>query len=109
MTCMTGPGAILERRSWNSSGVPGRLTGNGDELHLAENGGVAGVVDLEAALELQDVPAGLAGVDDGPVLFGDARGVDGVGRGDLDPADLGGAALLHRHHVLDTLAHQVGG
>jgi hypothetical protein len=76
-----------------------------DESHIAEDAGVAGVVELETALELHDVPAGLAAVDDGTVLFGDARSVQGVDHGNLDAADLGGTALLHRHHVLDALAH----
>src|SRR5215210_4069713 len=78
------------------------------KAHVAEDGGVARMVELEPALELQDVPDGLASVHDCPVLFGYARRVEGVNHGDPDPADLGGAALLHWHPVLDALSLHVG-
>src|SRR3712207_2809049 len=79
-----------------------------DQLHIAEDRGVPGVVELEAALELYDVAHRRATVDHGPVLSLDARGVEGVRRSYLDPPDLGCAAYLDRRYVLDALALEVG-
>src|SRR5918998_4569980 len=78
-----------------------------DKLHVSEDGGVAGVVELEATLELQDVSHRLAGVDDGSVLFGDAGGVEGVSCGNLDRTDLNRTALLDRLPVLYALVLHV--
>ena len=50
--------------------------------------GVPRVVELEAALELDHVPQGLAAVDEAAVVEGYARGVEGMGRGYLDAPDL---------------------
>src|SRR5918998_2783549 len=78
-----------------------------DQLHVAEDSGVPGVVDPEAALELYDVTHRLAGVDHGAVVQGDGRGVEGVGRGYLDPTCPDGAALLYGHRVLDALMLEI--
>src|SRR3712207_2227967 len=79
-----------------------------DKLHVAEDRGVARVVEAEPALELDDVPHRLAAVDQGPVLGLEARGVEGVGRRDLYAADLGRPALLDGLTVLYALPLQVG-
>jgi hypothetical protein len=79
-----------------------------DQLHVAEDTGVPGVVELEAALELDDVAQRLAAVDQAAVVEGDGRGVEGVGRCHLDAADLTRSALLDRHRVLHALALEVG-
>src|SRR5215218_3309858 len=79
-----------------------------DQLHVAEDGGVSRVVELEAALELDYVAHRFAGVDHAAVVQGDARGVEGVGRRDLDPSDLNRAAFLDRYRVLDAHALEVG-
>ncbi len=54
-----------------------------DDVHVAENVGVAGMVDLHSILKLDDVPAGLAAVDDLPVVFDSAR-VVGMDHGHTD-------------------------
>src|SRR3954471_4920849 len=74
------------------------------KLHIAEDGGVASVIEPETALKLEDIAHGLAAVDEVSIVRLDARGVEGVGRGNPDPADLGGAAFLDRYRVFDTLA-----
>src|SRR5215208_5699657 len=78
------------------------------KLHVSEEGGITCVVEPEAALELQNVSHRFSAVDEASVLRLDARGVECVGCGDLNPAKLGGAPLLDRLCVLDALALQVG-
>ena len=70
-----------------------------DELHVAEGAGVTGMIDFEAVLKFEDEASGLAAI--GSVLG--ARGVDGVGHGELDALGTGGTPLVHADGVLDTL------
>ena len=56
-----------------------------DKLHVAEDRGVPGVVELKAAFELDNVAHGLAAIDEASVLRLDARGVEGVSGGDPNP------------------------
>src|SRR4028119_445736 len=102
-----GSGAALPRAV--GSGGEGKV-GMGDladKLHVAEDGGVARVVEAEAALELDHVTHRLPAADQGPVLRLDAGGVEGVRRRDLYAADLGRPALLYRLAVLDALPLQI--
>jgi len=57
-----------------------------DEFHVAEDGGVAGVIDGEAAGHSNDEAGRFASVDANAVIFDGVR-MEGVGHGDLECAD----------------------
>ena len=57
-----------------------------DQLHVAEKGRVPGVVELESALELDQVAERFTAVDHAPVIEGDGGAVHGMRGCDLDAA-----------------------
>src|SRR5579859_3567564 len=65
-----------------------------DELHVAENGGVAGVINSEAAGHSNDEACRFAGVNADAVVFDGIR-MEGVGHGDVKIAYRLRAALAH--------------
>ena len=72
-----------------------------DDGHVAEDVGVAGVVELDSVGELEHVAARLAAVDDlVAILY--AAGVDGVDHGDFRVGDGLRAALIHGRDLFDT-------
>ena len=76
-----------------------------DDRHIAEDIGVAGMVDLNAVLELDDVAAGFAAVDQLVAIL-DAAGVIGVDHGDFDVAEFLRAAFIHHGGLLCALLLQ---
>src|SRR2546425_836924 len=66
-----------------------------DELHVAENSGITGVVQREAAGHANDVAGRFAGVDPHAIVFDRAR-MEGVGHDDFEVADPLRAAFAHR-------------
>ncbi len=72
-----------------------------DDSHVAEDVGVAGVVELDSVGELEHVAAGFAAVDDLVAIL-NAAGVDGVDHGDLHVGDGLRAALIHGRDLFDT-------
>src|SRR5581483_11301581 len=71
-----------------------RLVEFGDELHVAEKGGVAGVIEREAAGKAKNQAGGFAGVDAHAVVV-NGIGMEGVGQGDFEGTDFLRAALAH--------------
>ena len=65
-----------------------------DDPHIAENVGVARVIDLYAIGELDDVAAGLTAIDDLIAVFNSA-GMVSVNHGHFDVADGLRSALIH--------------
>jgi hypothetical protein len=73
-----------------------------DDRHVSEHVRVAGVINLNAVLELDHVPAGFAAVNNLVAIL-DAAGVIGMHHGDFDVADLLRAALVHHGGSLGAL------
>ena len=79
-----------------------------EELHVGEEGGVAGEVDgfgFAAVFELDDPAAGLAAVG----AVGEGGGVKGDGVGDGAEGEGFGAAVVHIDDVWGALFFEVGG
>src|SRR5215471_5258122 len=70
-----------------------------DDLHVAENVRVSGMIDLDSVLELNHIPAWLAAVNDLAVVF-DAAGVVGMDHRHGDVAYLLRAPFVHGHDLL---------
>ena len=73
-----------------------------DDLHIAENIGVAGVVDSHSVLELHHEATSFAAVDH-LIAVGNPAGVFGVDHGHAQVANLVGASFIHAGNLLDTL------
>lgn len=73
-----------------------------DDVHVTEDVGVTGVVNLHASGGLEHVSASFAAVDHLTVVF-DSAGVVGVDHGDANIGDRGRAAFVHREDVLCAL------
>ena len=76
-----------------------------NELHVAKDGGVSRVIDLQPILEFNDIAAGLPGIDDLAFIL-DAARVQGMHHGDPNIAHDLGTALVHGFQVLNTLLAQ---
>ncbi len=70
-----------------------------EQFHVAEDGGVAGVIGREAARHSNDEAGRFAGVDSDAVVVDGIR-MEGMGHGDLECADGLGAAFSHRADFL---------
>src|SRR5579859_858366 len=77
------------------------------KLHVAEDRGVAGVVDLQSILEFENVAARVAGVDDLAFVL-DAAGVQGVDHGHADICHHLRSAFVHGLEVFNSLLSQPG-
>ena len=73
--------------------------GFADEFHIAEEGGVGGVVDGGTVLEFEEEAGGVAAV----TAAWDGRSVEGEGEFDVDPAEVVTAAVLHAVDVFEGL------
>jgi hypothetical protein len=80
----------------------------GDQFHVAENGGIAGVIDRESAGQADDVAAGFAAVNDLIAVL-NAAGVEGVRHRDFDLADRLRAAFVHAADICHALRFEPQG
>src|ERR1019366_4250920 len=79
-----------------------------DDLHIAEHGGVAGVIEPHSAGQLENIAAGLAAVHDAAIVVLNAAGVHGVRHCNLDAGDGLRPALVHGGDLLGALLTHPG-